>query len=150
MLIDFTERGREGEKEGEKHECEKHRSVASHTCPDQGPNLQPRHVPWLGTEPTTFQSTGWCSNNWATPARAKNVFKEYAIWYWYRNQFLYQRKSINSSGLLKNASAFFALDLGHFTGSFSICALCGGGCGWRLNALSALQPSGDSASSHHF
>ena len=41
MLIDFRERGREGEREGEKHPL-----VASLTCPDWGLDLQPRHVPW--------------------------------------------------------------------------------------------------------
>ena len=42
----FRERGREGEKEGEEHQCErKYQSVASPMCPDLGLNLQPGHVP---------------------------------------------------------------------------------------------------------
>ena len=49
MLIDLRERGREGEREGKKH-----RSAASCLCPDQGTNLQPRHVPWPGIEPWPF------------------------------------------------------------------------------------------------
>ena len=39
-----------------------------------GPGLQHKHVPWLGTEPATFQFTGWCSIHWATPARALPEF----------------------------------------------------------------------------
>ena len=40
-LFNFRERGREGEREGEKHQC----VVASHTPPNWGPGPQPRHVP---------------------------------------------------------------------------------------------------------
>ena len=40
MLINsLRERGRKGERAGEKHQ-----SVASHMHPNQGPNLQPKHV----------------------------------------------------------------------------------------------------------
>ena len=56
-LILERERGREGEREGEKHP-----SFDSHMCPDQGPNMQPRHVPWWGIKPATFWFIGWCSN----------------------------------------------------------------------------------------
>ena len=42
--------------------------VASHTLPT-GDLVQPRHVPQPGTEPATFQFTGWRSTHWATPAR---------------------------------------------------------------------------------
>ena len=42
FLFIFRERGREEERQGEKH-----RSVASCTCPDQGSNLQPRHASQL-------------------------------------------------------------------------------------------------------
>ena len=38
LFIYFRERGREGEREGKKH-----RLVASHMCPDLGPNPQPRN-----------------------------------------------------------------------------------------------------------
>ena len=59
MLIDFSVRRREGEREeGRERERErsidvreKHGSVASHTW---GLNLQPRHVSQLGTELSTF------------------------------------------------------------------------------------------------
>ena len=40
-LFIFRERGREGEREGEKHQC----VVASHVAPTEGPGPQPRHVP---------------------------------------------------------------------------------------------------------
>ena len=53
MLIDFRERGREG---GRKI------SIISHTHPDWGLNLQPRHAPWPGLKPATFQFTGHHSN----------------------------------------------------------------------------------------
>ena len=53
MLIDFRERGREGEGWGEMERDgerninvrEKHQSVASHMLADQGLKPQPRHVP---------------------------------------------------------------------------------------------------------
>ena len=51
-LFIFRQKGREGEREGEKHLC----VVASHTPPYWGPGLQPRHVPWLGIEPQPFGS----------------------------------------------------------------------------------------------
>ena len=96
MFIDFRERGRERERERRDRETERERQrerdrerdtererqerqtekeisvrekywlVASHTCPDQGLKPQPKCVPWLGIEPTTF----WCGDdaptNWAT------------------------------------------------------------------------------------
>ena len=52
----FLERGegRDKEKERNTDMREKHRSVASGTCPNQGLNLQLRHVSWLGIKPVTF------------------------------------------------------------------------------------------------
>ena len=35
-----------------------------------GPGLQPRHVPWLGSELVTSWFAGQCWIHWATPARA--------------------------------------------------------------------------------
>ena len=59
MFIDFRKRGREGEREGDKHQRErKHQLVASHILPYQGPNLQPGHVSQPEIEPTTFQFMG--------------------------------------------------------------------------------------------
>ena len=40
-LFMFRERGREEEREGEKHQC----VVASRSSPHWGPGLQPRHAP---------------------------------------------------------------------------------------------------------
>ena len=56
-LFMYQERGREGEK-GEKHRCEKEKSVASPTRPDQGQNVPPRHVPSLGIKPANFHFEG--------------------------------------------------------------------------------------------
>ena len=50
MYLFSRERGREEEKEGEKHQC----VVASHMAPNWGPRPQPRHVPWLGIELMTL------------------------------------------------------------------------------------------------
>ena len=70
-LFIFRERGREGEREGEKHWCVRDTLISclSHS-PNWGPGLQPRHVPWLGIEPAAFQFTGQDSIHWVTPARA--------------------------------------------------------------------------------
>ena len=51
LLTYFLDRGREGERGGEKHQC----MVAS-CAPYRGPGLQPRHVPWLRIELVTFCS----------------------------------------------------------------------------------------------
>ena len=51
-----------------------HQLVASRTCPNQGSNLPPRYVPWLGIEPATFWCRGWCSNQLSHPARARAIF----------------------------------------------------------------------------
>ena len=51
--------------------------------PDQGPNPQPRHAPWLGTGPSTFQFTGLYPTNSARKAGAKFVIileKENFLW----------------------------------------------------------------------
>ena len=59
MFIDFRERGRESEREREKH-----LSVVSHTCPDRGLNLK----------------TFWCMGLWCKQLnhsdRAKGLLKE--------------------------------------------------------------------------
>ena len=67
--------GRQKEREREIDVREKHRLVVSGTCPNQGLNLQPRHVPWPGIEPVTLRFVGWCPTNWATLARA-NFFNK--------------------------------------------------------------------------
>lgn len=61
-LLMFFREGRERERE---------RSVASCTRPDQGSNLKPRYMPWLGTEHTTFWGTEWRSDQLSHLARAE-------------------------------------------------------------------------------
>ena len=58
----FLERGegKKKEREGNIDVTEKHQSVSSCMCPNQGSNLKPRHVPWLGIEPATFWFVGQC------------------------------------------------------------------------------------------
>ena len=70
----FLERGREGGREGEKHQC-----VVFHTHPTGDLDLQPRHVPWLRIEPATLWFTGQCSIHWATPSRAIYFIAEQRI-----------------------------------------------------------------------
>ena len=51
----FRERGREGDREGEKYRCVREKSIGclSHP-PKSGLGPKPRQVPWLGIEPATF------------------------------------------------------------------------------------------------
>ena len=63
-LFIFRERGRKGEREGQKH-----RLGASHT-PQRETWPATRHVPWLGVDPVTLRFTGWHLIHWDTPARA--------------------------------------------------------------------------------
>ena len=55
---------------------EKHRWVASLSCLHQGPNLQPRLVPWPGIEPATFRFAEGHPTSWATPIKAGTLFKK--------------------------------------------------------------------------
>ena len=72
----FLERGEGREKKRERNMDvrEKHWLVASYTSADQGPNLQPRHVPRPGIGLATFHFVGWCPTNWVTPVRAPRRF----------------------------------------------------------------------------
>ena len=55
-LFIFRERGREGDREGEKHHGVRETSICFLLhAPRQGPCPQPKHVPWLGIELVTFQ-----------------------------------------------------------------------------------------------
>ena len=45
-------------------------------APFWGPDLQPRHVPWLGIEPATLWFAGPHTVHWATPARAETFSKK--------------------------------------------------------------------------
>ena len=76
-LIDwFIERG-EGEGEGKKHQL-----VACCRCPNWGPNVQPKHVPWLGFELVTFCFAEQHPTEWATPVRAR--FLIFILFSYYR------------------------------------------------------------------
>ena len=66
----FRQRGRGGEREGEKHQC----VVASHMPPTGGLAHNPRHVAWLRIKPATLQFAGQHSIHWATPARVQGLF----------------------------------------------------------------------------
>ena len=57
--------GREGGREGEKHQW-----VAFPTPPSGDLAHNPGVLTWLEVESATFWFTGWCSVHWATPARA--------------------------------------------------------------------------------
>ena len=74
-LYTFRERGREGDREGEEHhQCARAILIGCLLhVPNWGPGPQPRRVPWLGIQPTTFRFTGQHSVHWATPARARRI-----------------------------------------------------------------------------
>ena len=76
ILFIFRETGKEGEREGKRHQCVRDTLTGclSHT-PNWGPYPQPSHVLWLGNELATVRFTGWRSIHWATPARA--------VFYWF-------------------------------------------------------------------
>ena len=63
---------KEGEREREKHQHEKHWLVASRLHPDQGSNTQRRYVPWPEIEPPTSwcMLLGWHFNQLNLPARS--------------------------------------------------------------------------------
>ena len=68
----FSESRREGEKEGEKHQCVRETWIGClFLLHDLGPGLQPRHVTWQRIELATFWFAGQCSIHWATQAREK-------------------------------------------------------------------------------
>ena len=76
-LFIFRERGREGEREGEKHQC-----VVPLARPLLGAGrsgLQPGHVPWLGIKPVTLWFTGQHSIHWATPARHDEILRKWKV-----------------------------------------------------------------------
>ena len=62
LLILERGEGREKERERNLNVSERHRLAASQIRPDQGPNPQPRRVPWPGIGPKTFWCTGRCSH----------------------------------------------------------------------------------------
>ena len=86
-LLIFREKGKERETY---FSYTSHRLVASHK--PQTP--QPRHVPWPGIEPVTFQLIGQCPANWATPVRAKNILFSKSLLYSCFPSFLFCLSSI--------------------------------------------------------
>ena len=74
FILFFRERGKEGQGEGEEHQCARETSFGclSH-APNRGPGPQPRHVPWLGIELVKFWFASQHSIHWATPARAEHA-----------------------------------------------------------------------------
>ena len=85
-LFIFRKREREGEKEGEKHWCVRKTVRCLSYAHKRGPGLQPRHVPWPGIEPATFQLAGRRSVHWATPDRAPLTLTSLITTAHYHNQ----------------------------------------------------------------
>ena len=70
-----------GEKEGGERERERHRLIAVQYVPQPGGmNVQPRPVPGLGTEPSTFQFTGQRSSQ-LSPTSQGHAFLIHATLY---------------------------------------------------------------------
>ena len=69
----FRGREREGETEEEKHWYERNINSCLLYIPNQRPNPQSRHVPWLGIELVTFLFAVRCPTYWTTPARVHTV-----------------------------------------------------------------------------
>ena len=69
LFIYFLERGREGEREGKKHQC----VVVSQVPPTGDLACNPGMCPRRGIVPVTLWFTGWHSIHSATPARAISV-----------------------------------------------------------------------------
>ena len=78
--------------------------VASHGAPYWEPDLQPRHVPWLGIEPVTLRFAGWRSIHWATSARAV-VF---VFFFFYPSKTIF---GVGSGFLRKSPDWFFRTEL---------------------------------------
>ena len=79
FLFYFWREGK-GRRQGEKHPmC----GCLSH-APYWEPGRQPRHVPWLGIEPTALWFASLCSIHWVTPARAKlsDIFNTTSCIWW--------------------------------------------------------------------
>ena len=77
MFIDFRERERDTKGGRDGKEKEKHRSAASRNHPDRASNPQPRSVPWLGIEPTTFWVWDDSPTNWATQPGPTRLYFQY-------------------------------------------------------------------------
>ena len=73
----FRQRGKEGERGGETHQC----VVASHVPCTGDLALQPRHVPWLGIKLATLWFPGQRSVHWATLAREVFFLNSFTFFY---------------------------------------------------------------------
>ena len=74
-LFIFRERGREGKREDEKHQCERETSFGYLSyVPPPGTKPQPRHVHWLVMNRATFRFGGQYPTHWATEVRAVNIY----------------------------------------------------------------------------
>ena len=101
-------RGEGGRKRGRGTSmCERHQLVASCMHPHWGPNLQPRHVPWLVIKLVTFRCVGRCPAHWATAVRVRSAVLLTPKWsiIWQRNWDTEQSQEENASvSLLKQNS----------------------------------------------
>ena len=71
----YRQRGREEERVGGNINVrKKYWSVVFHMHPNQGLNLQSRHVPWPGIEPATYHISGHCPTKWATVVMVKALY----------------------------------------------------------------------------
>ena len=74
-LLTFREKVWEGEREEQKHRCEREALISclSYT-PQLGTEPATRYVPWPGIEPVSLCFVRQCLTNWATPIRAQMNF----------------------------------------------------------------------------
>ena len=76
ILLIVTERGREGEREGEKRLRVRETAIGCLSrAPNTGPGPQPRPVPWPGIQPATLHFSGQRPAHWATPVTPDRVFR---------------------------------------------------------------------------
>ena len=96
ILFIFRKKGREGERE--EHWCERETSIGCLLyAPRQGPNPQPRHVPWLGIKPKTFHFAGWRLAIWATPVRTVIIIFLFGNLSLFRTSWLAQGDHVHQS-----------------------------------------------------
>ena len=104
-LFILSERGRKGEREGEKYWCVRDTSIGCLSyASNWGPGPKPRHVPWLGIEQGPFSSqASKYSIHRATPARVEQE----------QNSLCYRDKSFN----LQIKETFHCLHFDNFINS---------------------------------
>ena len=108
FVLFILERGREGEREGEKHRCVKEALInCLSQTPSRAPGPQPSHVPWLGIEPATLWFTVWRLIHWATPAKAKGLLNGQ----WHGKYWLCSFLSYRGDGFLFSKHSWGSLSL---------------------------------------